>query len=187
MGEILSVEGAAGQYDVLPARSFDGAVPEGATHCVYHEDGGLVGFASDTTAWQSDERGVDVIGSAASLGEAARMVAEVDGELFGVAADGADFRGVDGSHACGLAECDCHLYAGNVDPNQPGHGDMARCTETAPCGDSGCDRCAEWPVEAIDDAPEIIDPRQCSSERGGVVCVLDEDHSGTHFWNGREW
>jgi hypothetical protein len=31
--------------------------------------------------------------------------------------------------------------AGNVDPNQPGHGDMARCTVQAPCGDSGCDRC----------------------------------------------
>jgi hypothetical protein len=143
MCEVLSVETAAGQYDVMPARPEDGA-PSGATHAVFHEDGGLAGFASASMAWQSDARGGDVIGSATSLGQAARMVAEVDGELFGVAAE------------CGIDECDCGDFrgvddvravlalAGNVDPNQPGHGDVARCTETAPCGDSGCGRCAVW-------------------------------------------
>jgi hypothetical protein len=92
---MLGIGTAHGHYDVLPARPEDGDVPVGATHSVYHEDGSLAGFASDSTAWEFGDDAADVIGRASSLEQAARMVAAVDGELLGFSADGTDFRGVD--------------------------------------------------------------------------------------------
>jgi hypothetical protein len=74
----------------------------------------------------------------------------------------------------GAAHDALSALAGNIDPNQPGHGDMTRCTPGAPCRDAGCEFCtadAEWheryPVEDMDSAPQITEdgcptPGRCS-------------------------
>jgi hypothetical protein len=81
----LSIETRHGCYDVLPVRPFDGEVPDGATHSVYHEDGSLSGYVSaDGTAWERDG---SEAGRGESLEDAARIVAELDGELLGFAAE----------------------------------------------------------------------------------------------------
>lgn len=79
----LSIDTRHGCYDVLPVRPFDGDVPAGATHSVYHEDGSLAGYASASTAWENNG---SEAGRAVSLEDAAQIVAELDGELLGYAA-----------------------------------------------------------------------------------------------------
>jgi hypothetical protein len=83
----------------------------------------------------------------------------------------------------------------NIDPRLPEHGDMSRCTDSAPCGDAGCCRCVppgpDWWVRAIagtcshgghgwdgetcSDAPaELVDCEECGAPCDGTLTAYSE-------------